>query len=182
MRQLKSLPETSAIPVIFLSGKIHSKEKTQARDLGAADFVEKPFERTEILSRVQTYLKIRRQADNLSFFNTRITQLAKEALGLLGYEQAQELNRLPEFLSINLAKATREALNSLQVMESQWSVVYTFIKPYMTGQTEHSSREALLLLPETLACLRQQIEAIDSVSSQLSAVTGLQSEEGNGSA
>ncbi|MDR1298514.1 MAG: response regulator [Deltaproteobacteria bacterium] len=172
MRALKSDPGTSTIPVVFLSGKFHNREKTQARELGAADFMEKPFERTELLARVRTYLTLRRQEDNLSFYNDRIVQMAKEALGLLSPDRSGRLETLPEELAESLDSSYREARDAVRVMENQWVVFSAFVKPYLAGQADTYYRESLALIPDTLSRLKTHVEHIGSVSRELRAVAG----------
>jgi DNA-binding response OmpR family regulator len=173
MKALKSDPATAAIPVIFLSGKFHSREKAQARELGAADFMEKPFERTELLARVKTYLTIRRQEDDLSFYNEHIVQMAKEALALLSQNRSGKLDTLPEELARSLNDSYKEAQEAVKQLENQWVVFSAFVKPYLAGQTDPYFRESLTLIPSTLQKLKNQIESIGSVSRELKAICGI---------
>lgn len=59
-RQLKAHPETRAVPVIFVSAIAETNEKVQGFELGAVDFVTKPFQREELLARVRTHLEVDR--------------------------------------------------------------------------------------------------------------------------
>ena len=47
---------TAAIPVIFLTGHSDTAMQTQGRDLGAVDFVAKPFTASDLLERVGRYV------------------------------------------------------------------------------------------------------------------------------
>lgn len=58
LRILKDDPRTRDIPVIVLSGMNSSQDKVAAFDLGAIDFVTKPFELTELRARVRSSLKM----------------------------------------------------------------------------------------------------------------------------
>lgn len=58
LRALKEDPRTKDIPVIVLSGTQSSHDKVAAFDLGAVDFVSKPFELTELRARVRSSLKM----------------------------------------------------------------------------------------------------------------------------
>lgn len=58
LRNLKEDPRTRDIPVIVLSGMNSSQDKVAAFDLGAIDFVTKPFELTELRARVRSSLKM----------------------------------------------------------------------------------------------------------------------------
>jgi DNA-binding response OmpR family regulator len=173
MRALKTSPKTASIPVIFLSGKFHNREKTEARELGAADFMEKPFERNELLARVKTYLTIRRQEDNLSFYNSRIVKMAREALGLLSQGQSGELNTIPEDLAGRLDDMTKKANEAMTLVENQWLVFSAYIKPYLAGQGDDYYRESMTLIPSTLKELRKQLANISSITRELKAICGL---------
>jgi len=57
LRQLKSVPETKKIPVIMLTAKTAEIDKVHALDMGADDYVSKPFGVMELLSRVRAVLR-----------------------------------------------------------------------------------------------------------------------------
>ncbi|MBB1520860.1 two-component system response regulator [Aquipseudomonas guryensis] len=57
-RRLKANPLTCNIPLIFLSAVTESDDKVKGFDLGAVDFLSKPFDRNELLARVATHLKL----------------------------------------------------------------------------------------------------------------------------
>ena len=59
-RQLKSNPATSGIPVIFLSALGDTEDKVKGLQLGAVDYVTKPFQPDEVIARVNTHLTIHR--------------------------------------------------------------------------------------------------------------------------
>ena len=58
LRALKDAPETLDIPVIILSGMSSPQDKVTAYDLGAVDYVTKPFDLTELRLRVRSALKM----------------------------------------------------------------------------------------------------------------------------
>lgn len=64
-RRLKAQPETRDVPVIFVSALSETVEKVQGFELGAVDFVTKPFQRDEMLARVRTHLELTRLRDHL---------------------------------------------------------------------------------------------------------------------
>jgi len=57
-RQLKADPETGGIPVIFLTALSDTKDKVKGFELGAVDYVSKPFQAEEVIARVNTHLTI----------------------------------------------------------------------------------------------------------------------------
>jgi putative two-component system response regulator len=64
-RQLKAHPKTCDIPVIFVSAISETGEKVQGFELGAVDFVTKPYQREELLARVRTHLEVDRLRNHL---------------------------------------------------------------------------------------------------------------------
>ena len=59
-RQLKAREETRDIPVIFICAAAGIEERVKGFELGAVDFITKPFEKDELLARVQTHLALRK--------------------------------------------------------------------------------------------------------------------------
>jgi sigma-B regulation protein RsbU (phosphoserine phosphatase) len=59
-RKLKSNPATADIPVIFLSALVETEDKVKGLQLGAVDYITKPFQPAEVIARVNTHLTIHR--------------------------------------------------------------------------------------------------------------------------
>lgn len=70
--ELKRSPETAEIPVIFLSAKTESADKIRGLELGAVDYVTKPFSKGEILARVHTHLENRMLSQSLLTVNREL--------------------------------------------------------------------------------------------------------------
>jgi formate hydrogenlyase transcriptional activator len=62
-RRLKANEATKSIPVIFLTALKETFEKLRAFELGAVDYVTKPFESEELLARVGTHVALRREIE-----------------------------------------------------------------------------------------------------------------------
>ncbi len=57
LHQLSKNPKTSAIPFIFLTAKVERADFRRGMDLGADDYITKPFDDTELLSAIEARLK-----------------------------------------------------------------------------------------------------------------------------
>jgi sigma-B regulation protein RsbU (phosphoserine phosphatase) len=73
-RQLEANPATTGIPVIFLSALAETESKVRGLELGAVDYITKPFDQTEVLARVRTHLKIRRLTEQLLAANRELME------------------------------------------------------------------------------------------------------------
>ena len=54
---LRSLREWSSLPVVVVSARTHERDKVEALDLGADDYLTKPFGTAELLARVRTAIR-----------------------------------------------------------------------------------------------------------------------------
>ncbi len=66
--RLKADPATRDIPVIFLTGKVEAEDETKGFEVGAVDYIHKPFSPPVVLARVQTHMALRdaqRKVDQL---------------------------------------------------------------------------------------------------------------------
>lgn len=95
MRQLERDIRDDFLPVLVLSGGMDSQTKNRALEAGARDFVHKPFDRVEVLNRINNILEIRalyiaqkRQAENLEI------QVRERTLELQTRNQELESARL----------------------------------------------------------------------------------------
>jgi two-component system sensor histidine kinase/response regulator len=62
---IKHNPETSDIPVIFLTAKTQKEDVLKGFEVGGADYITKPFNEMELLARIQTHLKLKLSLDYL---------------------------------------------------------------------------------------------------------------------
>src|SRR5262245_3763367 len=82
-RRLKEDPETREAAVIFLSSLDETKDKVRGLEVGAVDFISKPFQREEVVARVNTHLtlqRLRRQLEARNAERARELGVAQELL------------------------------------------------------------------------------------------------------
>ncbi|OAN48279.1 diguanylate cyclase response regulator [Chloroflexus islandicus] len=79
-RELKADPETSSIPIIFVSALDDIDGKVRAFECGGVDYVTKPFQPAEVLARVRTHLALAQARTALEMANRELQRaLAREA-------------------------------------------------------------------------------------------------------
>ena len=64
--RLKADTETHDIPVIFLTGQTEAQDETRGFDVGAVDYIHKPFSPAVVKARVQTHLVLRATREQLA--------------------------------------------------------------------------------------------------------------------
>lgn len=96
-RRLKSDERTREVPVIFLSALREADDKLKGFQLGAVDYIAKPFQPEEVLARVRTHIELRRLQTNLEGRVAERTAQLLQAQASLRDSQAQ-LQELASFL------------------------------------------------------------------------------------
>lgn len=75
-RTLKTSERTRDIPIIFLTAKSETEDVVKGFELGAVDYVIKPFNKTELLARVATHLELKRAAKEILHLEQKNAVLA----------------------------------------------------------------------------------------------------------
>jgi adenylate cyclase len=104
--QLRANDDTAVLPVIMVTSSI-GQEKTKAIEAGADDFIPKPFNHNELLTRVRSLLRIKRYHDTIKAQAAELAELNRtlEERVRAQVAELERLGRLRRFLSPQLADA-----------------------------------------------------------------------------
>jgi phosphoserine phosphatase RsbU/P len=87
---LKATPEMRDIPVIFLTGKTEADDETKGFEVGAVDYIHKPFSPAVVRARVHTHLGLREAREQLArqllFINNELEMAREIQLSILPQE------------------------------------------------------------------------------------------------
>ena len=103
-RRLKAAEQWRQIPVIFLTAKTETADIVQGFELGAVDYVAKPFNAHELLARVNTHLTMDELRRSLAAKNAELArahELVRRAFGrYVSEEVATSILQSPEGLEL----------------------------------------------------------------------------------
>ena len=77
IKKIKSDPQTSEIPVIFLTMKNNPEDEFLGLSLGAVDYITKPFSPPLLLKRIELHLLLQSQKNELRIFNENLSKTIK---------------------------------------------------------------------------------------------------------
>ena len=97
--RLRENEATAVLPVIMVTSSI-GEEKTRAIEVGADDFIPKPFNHDELLTRVRSLLRIKRYHDTIKELNRTLEERVEAQV-----EEMERLRQLGRFLSPQIAEA-----------------------------------------------------------------------------
>jgi CheY-like chemotaxis protein len=95
--QLKNDPSTKNIPVIFLTAKSETENVVKGFELGAVDYVTKPFSTVELLARVNAHIGIKDKFDEKERIEAQLAQVRADALDNDDKPHSKELAEQKEF-------------------------------------------------------------------------------------
>jgi len=70
-QRLKQDPVTTKIPIIFITAMSESEDETRGLELGAADYITKPFHAAVVRARVNTQIRLKQHSDLLESYAFR---------------------------------------------------------------------------------------------------------------
>lgn len=109
-RQLRALPQTSDIPIIFISAIYETINILRAFEAGAVDYIPKPFQAEEVLARVHTQLVLLQSRRKIEQINSQLVHTVQ----YLEYRNHQ-MNMLYQFSTALQGVETLDDLANLSV-------------------------------------------------------------------
>lgn len=127
-RRIKALPGARDIPIVFVTAKTDTGDILRGLEMGAVDYITKPFNRLELLARVHVHVELKRSREALAkalfdkdkFFSI----IAHDLRGPIG-----SFMSISEYLSDNLDEVSREdMLPLMQEMRNTGRGVYRLLE------------------------------------------------------
>jgi sigma-B regulation protein RsbU (phosphoserine phosphatase) len=162
-RQLKANSATENIPVIFLSALGETEDKVKGLQLGAVDYITKPFQPDEVIARVNTHLTIHRLKREVE---SQKNQLEHELQVVSEVQRKLLPKKLPEIQGFKLAAyyetsryAGGDYYDIIELPEDRWGI--------LIADAEGHSAPAAVLMAMTCALFRSYPDAPDDPSAVL---------------
>jgi class 3 adenylate cyclase len=92
-RAFKSDVALNGIPIIFLTASHETDDVVKGFDLGAVDYVTKPFNASELLSRVQTHLQLRAAREKLSVLASQLARYLSPQVHAMIFSGERQVRR-----------------------------------------------------------------------------------------
>lgn len=109
---LKKNPYTRNIPLIFISAMDQAADKSQGLEMGAVDYISKPFDRAEVELRINTHLKVYMLQKELEENNRRLTLLINGHMEKMYTEQKNIMLALARLVEFKESQESNNELNN----------------------------------------------------------------------
>ncbi|WP_445636177.1 hybrid sensor histidine kinase/response regulator [Nostoc sp. DSM 114161] len=185
-KKLKENSETCDIPVIFMTGNSDTESKIKGLNIGAVDYITKPFHEEELLARIKTHLQLRnlrktlenRVAERTAALSKVLKDLQESqiqlvqtekmsALGQLVAGVAHEINNPVGFIHGNLGHASVYFQAMAKLIE-----LYQEHYPHPVAEIEQEIaaidlQHMLSDLPNLISSMKEGVQRIRNISTSL---------------
>jgi len=114
LKKIIEHPVWNIIPVIMVSAKTGAADIREALEIGAIDYIKKPFEETELLARVKVGIRLKEKEDNLR----EMIYQREEFIGIISHDLRSPFIAIHGFAEIilddvNLTEKQKETLKKI---------------------------------------------------------------------
>ncbi|MGF2038394.1 MAG: hybrid sensor histidine kinase/response regulator [Nostoc sp. CmiVER01] len=185
-KRLKQNSATCDIPVIFMTADSDTDSKVKGLNIGAVDYITKPFHEEELLARIKTHLQLRNLTKNLekrviertAALSRALKDLQESQLQLVQTEKmsalgelvagvAHEINNPVSFIHGNLQHASayfQDMINIINLYQQHYPNPVTEIKEEIAGI---DLKYMLADLPNLISSMKEGVQRIRDISISL---------------
>jgi putative two-component system response regulator len=98
LRRIKDIPRAADIPVVFVTAKADPGSELTGLNLGAIDYISKPFSPPLLLKRIETHLLMSSQSKELKRYNANLKQMVNEQTEVILELQNALVNSMAEMV------------------------------------------------------------------------------------
>jgi adenylate cyclase len=156
--RLRANEDTAVLPVIMVTSSV-GEDKTRVIEAGADDFISKPFNHDELLTRVRSLLRIKRYHDTIKELNRTLEARVESQV-----EELERVRQLGRFLSPQVAEAIVSAGDD-SILRSHRREVAVFFADlrgwtsFVDGVEPEELRRVLQEFHDTIGRLVQRFDA-----------------------
>ncbi|WP_243458432.1 response regulator [Nostoc sp. UIC 10630] len=185
-KRLKENSATCDIPVIFMTANSDTNSKVRGLNIGAVDYITKPFNEEELLARIKTHLQLRnltktlekRVAERTAALSRALKDLQESQLQLVQTEKmsalgqlvagvAHEINNPVSFIHGNLGHASvyfQDMANIINLYQQYYPNPVPEIQEEIAGI---DLKYMLSDLPNLISSMKEGVQRIRNISTSL---------------
>ena len=170
-RRIRSEPGTAFLPVVMITAS-GDQEKIKAIEAGADDFITKPLERSELLARVRSLVRVKRYHDTIERQSVELQQWNAELTARVEAQltELERANRLRRFLAPQLVQLVVDSGDESFLVSHRREIVVVFcdLRRFTSFAETSEPEEIMTVLSEYHAALGDLIHRFEGTLEQFS--------------
>lgn len=155
---IKSKKENEGIPIIFLTALSEKTNLVRGFELGAVDYITKPFNKEELISRIKNHLELKFARDDLKSVTNHLTELNSikdKMFSVIGHDLRSPIGSVKmslDMLSNNLEKYDIQKLReNINLLSKTTDEVFSLLENLLWWARSQSGN--LSVIPENVELL-----------------------------
>ena len=164
--KLKDNPRTAEIPIIFLTAKVETEDKIKGFQLGAVDYVTKPFNPIEVLARISTHVQLKKSKDFIKNYNHQLEQIIEvRTRDLIKTEKQAAFGQLMQGIIHNIRGPIASVISSFSLIKFYREDLAEYLKDKaeLQGEIDEKFKEIWDVLEHDDKMLERLIKTIDAM-------------------
>jgi class 3 adenylate cyclase len=143
--EVKADPSTQMIPVIMVTAKADQEDIARGFEMGADDYLTKPFQQMELMARVRSMLRIRKSYLDILDLNNTLEQRVREQVA-----EIDRIGRLKRYFSPQLLQSltSDEAETIMGSHRREITVSFLDLRGFTSFSERSEPEEVMLVLEE----------------------------------
>lgn len=116
-RVIKSKPQYDGVPIIFLTALSEKTNLVRGFELGAVDYITKPFNKEELISRIKTHLDLKFARDELQSVSNNLAEsnaIKDKMFSVIGHDLRSPVGSIKMMLEILLGNIDNYELKKIK--------------------------------------------------------------------
>ena len=176
--QLKAAALTKDVPVIFLSANTEVEDKTRGIEMGAVDYITKPFHKAEVKARVRTHLALKKMREDLQEKNITLErqvteirekteQLREKDLQLIEMDRLAGIGTLAAGIAHEINNPAMFILSNVGILEQNWPAIREILESTRSRAPDEEIDLMLEEIPMISAGVKNGIDRIRKIVNSL---------------
>ncbi|MBU2549607.1 MAG: response regulator [Proteobacteria bacterium] len=164
IKRLKADRKTAEIPIIFLSAKSSPSDRVKGLELGASDFVSKPVDQGELLARIRTQIKLKRQEEALREYTQNLEKMVESRTRqLIHADRLASLGTLSAGIAHEINNPTTFITGNLQTLEQFWAKIVDYLSSHPQAAQDVKIQYIIKEFPGMIRSIRAGADRISNI-------------------
>lgn len=165
-QRIKKEPRYAGIPVIFLSAKVEVDDKIKGFQIGAVDYITKPFHASEVLARISTHIQLKKTKEFIKNYNQQLEQIIEvRTKELIKTEKQASFGQLMQGIIHNIRGPIASVISSFSLISFYREDIGDYLKekPELMNEVDEKFKEIWDVIEQDDRMLNKLLKTIDAM-------------------